>query len=74
MPDTETKSEDGKGGFAGASCYGALVDALLDDAFQVLQHDTGESDTEWHEQRKWLAEKFKKTLRTKKRHNEKLSD
>lgn len=52
-----------------ASCYGALVNALLNDAFSVLQHDTGESDPEWHAQRKWLADKFKKTLRAKKRSN-----
>lgn len=54
--------------------YGALVDALLSDAFSVLQHDTGESDPEWHEQRAWLAEKFRKTLRTKKRHNAALCE
>lgn len=45
--------------------FGALVDSLLDDAFSVLQHDTGESDPEWHNQRKWLADKFLKTLRGK---------
>lgn len=45
--------------------YGKLVDALLDDAFSVLQHDTGERDPEWHAQRDWLAKKFKKTLRRK---------
>lgn len=42
--------------------YGKLIDALLDDAFTVLQHDTGDYDPEWHASRKWLAERFKKTL------------
>lgn len=45
--------------------YGSMVDALLDDAFSVLQHDTGERDPEWHSLRAWLAQKFKKTLRRK---------
>lgn len=44
--------------------YGTLIDSLLDDAFRVLQHDTGETDPEWHYQRDQLAEKFKKTIRT----------
>lgn len=43
--------------------YCPLIDALLDDAFQVLQHDTGEADAEWHALRDHLAEKFSKTLR-----------
>lgn len=54
--------------FAAPIGYGALVDSLLDDAFAVLQHDTGEHDPEWHHQREWLAKRFQKTLR-KKRHN-----
>lgn len=45
--------------------YGKRVNELLDAAFNVLQHDTGESDPEWHEQREDLAERFKKILRRK---------
>src|SRR4051812_37185678 len=38
-----------------AKKYGALIDELLDHAFNVLQHDTGEHDPEWHHQREALA-------------------
>jgi hypothetical protein len=43
--------------------YGERIDALLDAAFSELQHDTGESNPEWHHQRANLAEKFRKVLR-----------
>lgn len=48
-----------------AKRYGKRIDALLDAALGELQHDTGESDHEWHFQRQILAEKFAKILRCK---------
>lgn len=54
-----------KQGHIKTKTYGVLVDALLEDAFAILQHDTGEADVEWHETRGWLAEKFIKTLKKK---------
>lgn len=43
--------------------YGRKIDALLDDAFSELQHDTGECDPERHHQREVLAAKFRKSLK-----------
>ncbi len=41
---------------------GPKVKALLDAAFSILQHDTGESDPEYVWQRKVLAVKFRAIL------------
>lgn len=40
-----------------------MVDALLDAAFRMLQHDTGPQDKEYLFQRKVLSEAFNRVLR-----------
>lgn len=41
------------------------INALLDDAFRILQHDTGELDPEYVWQRTRLQEAFRSTLRAR---------
>jgi hypothetical protein len=44
-----------------------LVKELLDAAFRELQHDTGETELEWHHSRNVLAKKFATILSRHKR-------
>ncbi|CAB3754120.1 hypothetical protein [Paraburkholderia humisilvae] len=43
----------------------ALVEALLDEAFRILQHDTGEHDPEYVRQRNELRRRFQQVLESR---------